>query len=462
MNPINTGRFIRIQRKKLNLSQSALAAMLFVEPQTVSKWERGLGMPDYDNLDKLREIFACSLSDILEPVFDDAEDAEEDTNADISTNLPVLVGIIEGSDEDSGKDGRRRFSIFDFLNKKKIKSILERMFGYEYANTYNESFLFKNLFRKRKKEEYESTLTQGMFRDSMGHETIGLEAPWLYARLFLFLLVCTGIAFVAAICGSPMPFVIMGGLCSVFPLMMFLFESNFARNLSITDVLGMFTLGGLASIVLAMLNPVQFPWNEVVSAVIFAPVFEEIFKAAISVIFIARIKPKNMITGLLIGFSVGAGFSFFENIHYAYNIAIEGAMEGGVFYAVVGPVINIIVRTVSDFFASHHYWTGFFAAVYVLFKESTAFSFRELFNWRVLLALASSITLHATWNGAAYINVPVLPQIMMLAVCVLSVLSLIILINVGVAQSRIMGIWESYRTDKEDEGAENEPTESVS
>ena len=65
MNPINTGRFIRMQRKKLNLSQSALAAMLFVEPQTVSKWERGLGMPDYDNLDKLREIFACSLSDIL-------------------------------------------------------------------------------------------------------------------------------------------------------------------------------------------------------------------------------------------------------------------------------------------------------------------------------------------------------------------------------------------------------------
>lgn len=454
-NPKNTGRFIRLERKKLNFSQSALAEKLYVEPQTVSKWERGLGMPGYENLDKLSEIFGCSISDILEPVFDEEEASPDLEINDTVTNLPVLVGIIEDNDKDNKGNGEQhKFSIFDLLSHKKIKAILERMFGYEYANTYNERFLFKNLLKKRKKEEYESTVTQGMFRNSVDHEVIGLEAPWLYARLFLFLLICAGVAFVAALCGSPMPFVIMGGLCSAMPLMMFLFESNFARNLSIIDVLGMFAFGGLASIAMALTNPIDTPWNEVISTVIFAPVFEEIFKAIISVIFIARVKPKNLITGLLIGFSIGAGFSFFENVHYAYNIAVEWAYEGDMFMALYGPVFNIVARTVSDFFMGHHYWTGIFSAVYVLFKKSTAFSVKELFDWRVLLALASSMLLHATWNGSACIDIPVLPEVMQIFVCICSVTALIVLINVGIAQTRIMGIWENYRTDKEDESAE--------
>ena len=80
MNPIDTGRFIREQRKKLNLSQSKLAEMLCVEPQTVSKWERGLGMPDYDNVNRLKEIFGCTLSEILEPTFEEEAENNEASN----------------------------------------------------------------------------------------------------------------------------------------------------------------------------------------------------------------------------------------------------------------------------------------------------------------------------------------------------------------------------------------------
>ena len=76
MDAIKTGHFIREQRKKLGLSQLKLAEMLYVEPQTISKWERGLGMPDYDNVERLKEIFGCSLSDILEPT-DEGEDLVE-------------------------------------------------------------------------------------------------------------------------------------------------------------------------------------------------------------------------------------------------------------------------------------------------------------------------------------------------------------------------------------------------
>ncbi len=452
MNPIQTGRFIRQQRQRLNLSQSKLAEMLCVEPQTVSKWERGLGMPDYDNIDKLREIFGCTLSEILEPCFEDEGDsaAEDERNEGSETNLPVIIEVI-GEEERNSK--KRSFRILDFLSKKKIKELLERMFGYEYANTYNESFLFKNVLKRRSKEQYETTLTQGMFRGKTSHSVIGLEAPWLYLKLFFFLLICAGIAFIPAAMGLPMPFVIIGGLFSALPLMMFLFESNFARNLSLVDVLGMFTVGGLCSIALTLITTPTYPIGKFLSSVVLAPVIEELAKALLVVIFVAKAKPKNMLTGLLIGFSVGAGFSFFENIHYAYNISILGAFTGDVEFMLYGPIGNIILRTLNDFVMGHHYWTAIFGAVYVLFKKKAEFNLGELFQGKVLLSLLFSMLLHATWNGSSFLSIPFFPFLLQTLVCVLSVTSLIVLINIGIAQARILGILEDYQNEHSDKGA---------
>lgn len=452
MNPIDTGRFIRIQRKKLNLSQSKLAEMLCVEPQTVSKWERGLGMPDYDNIDRLREIFGCTLSEILEPCFEEEEEAKLPEAAEEKqevTNLPILVEIIDDKGENQNK--KKQFRFFDFLNKKKMKSILERMFGYEYANTYNEKFLFKNLFKKRTREECETTLTQGMFRNRMNHNVIGIEAPWLYLRMFFFMLICTGIAFALALVGSPIPFVMVGGLCSALPLMMFLFESNFARNLSIIDVLKMFAIGGLGSIVLTLFLQISSA-DDIVNTVVIAPIFEEICKAIMVVIFVAKIKPTNMLTGLLIGFSVGSGFSFFENVLYGFNNYIYALLiSGDEVIAASESIGTIVIRTASDFLKGHHYWTGIFGAIYVLFKKKANFDIKELLQWRVILALLFSISLHAMWNGAASMNIRILPFIMRCLVYVGSVGSVIMLINVGIAQTRILGIWEDYRSEHKEE-----------
>jgi len=455
MNPIDTGRFIREQRKKLNLSQSKLAEMLCVEPQTVSKWERGLGMPDYDNVNRLREIFGCTLSEILEPTFDeelentDAEKIEPSVESTV-TNLPVLVEIINDKEEKSDK---KSFGIFDFLNKKKIKSILEKMFGYEYANTYNEKFLFKNVFKKRTREECETTLTQGMFKNKMNHSVIGIEAPWLYMRLFFFMLLCTGISLLYSIFASPMPLIIFGGLFSALPLLMFLFESNFARNLSILDIGKMFAVGGLCSIILTFLfSDVISSSNTVVNTVVLAPITEEICKAILMVYFASKIKPTNMLTGLLIGFSVGAGFSFFENIEYAFYGYFTSLLENtNMFMAGVTSSVTIIYRTILDFFSGHHYWTAIFGGVYVLFKKKSEFDIEELFQWRVMLALLFSICLHAMCNGSAIMDIPLLPYVLKIIIGVLSVGTLIILINVGIAQTRILGIWEDYRSEHKEE-----------
>ena len=447
MNPILTGRFIRVKRKSLGLSQSKLAEMLCVEPQTVSKWERGLGMPDYDNLDRLREILDCSLSDILEPSADslgESSSADPSEEKESVASLPIPFEPLDGAHPRK----KRGFGFFDFLSSRKIKALLEKMFGYEYANTYNEKFLFKDLFRRRSREECETTLTQGMFRGKMNSKRIGIEAPWLYMSLFLFLLLCSGISLLTAFVGIPMPFIVIGGLFSVLPLLMFLFESNFARNLSIVDVLKMVTIGGLCSILLTLFAGIAFPSDGVLYTVVGAPILEELCKALVVVFFISRCRSTNMLTGLLIGFSVGAGFTFFENLHYAYMVALGGAaVTGDLSLAISDSIFTIVLRTLYDFAMGHHYWTGTFGAIYVLFKKKSEFAFEDLLNWRVLLALLGSILLHVTWNGSSVMPLPILPTVMRLFVCVASVTILLVLINVGIAQTRVLGIWQDYRSE---------------
>lgn len=52
-------------RKTKGLSQEELAVRLNVVRQTISKWEKGLSVPDADMLIKIAEIFEIPVSEIL-------------------------------------------------------------------------------------------------------------------------------------------------------------------------------------------------------------------------------------------------------------------------------------------------------------------------------------------------------------------------------------------------------------
>jgi RsiW-degrading membrane proteinase PrsW (M82 family) len=289
-----------------------------------------------------------------------------------------------------------------------------------------------------------------MFKNKTSHSVIGIEAPWLYLRVLFFMLMCTGIAAVASLFGITMPFVIIGSLCSVLPLMIFLFESNFARNLSIIDVLKMFAIGGLGSICLVAITNIMYEAiDETIVTVVFAPLLEEICKAFMVIYLVSKIKPTNMITGLLIGFSVGAGFSFFENVQYGTSSYLSGLIEYG--DGAVESMVTIAHRTIVEFLMGHHYWTGIFGAVYVLFKKDTKYNTNDLFQWKVMAALAFSIALHMMWNGSYMMDILIIPSIIRILVGALSVGALIILIDIGITQTRLFGIWRDYQSERKEE-----------
>ena len=59
------GKYIAEKRQKNNFTQESLAEKLDISNRAVSKWERGICLPDSDNMAKLCELFDESFDDIL-------------------------------------------------------------------------------------------------------------------------------------------------------------------------------------------------------------------------------------------------------------------------------------------------------------------------------------------------------------------------------------------------------------
>lgn len=65
MNQEKVGQFIKDIRKKNNLTQKELATMLNVTHQAVSKWERGINVPDIAIIIDISKQFNIDVSEIL-------------------------------------------------------------------------------------------------------------------------------------------------------------------------------------------------------------------------------------------------------------------------------------------------------------------------------------------------------------------------------------------------------------
>ena len=65
MDQVKIGKFIAERRKGVNLSQAQLAEKLCITDRAVSKWERGLTMPDSSIMLELCTILKITVNDLL-------------------------------------------------------------------------------------------------------------------------------------------------------------------------------------------------------------------------------------------------------------------------------------------------------------------------------------------------------------------------------------------------------------
>lgn len=79
MDLIKIGKFISECRKNKKLTQEGLAEKLYVTDRAVSKWERGLSLPDAGKMTDLCEILGISVNELLNGEVIDVKDYNKKT-----------------------------------------------------------------------------------------------------------------------------------------------------------------------------------------------------------------------------------------------------------------------------------------------------------------------------------------------------------------------------------------------
>lgn len=84
------GSFIATQRKELGLTQSELAEKLHVTDKAISRWERGIGLPDINTIEPLAEALNVSVLEVMKAELVGDAITEQDTTSVIK-NVFELV-----------------------------------------------------------------------------------------------------------------------------------------------------------------------------------------------------------------------------------------------------------------------------------------------------------------------------------------------------------------------------------
>jgi transcriptional regulator with XRE-family HTH domain/DNA-directed RNA polymerase subunit RPC12/RpoP len=79
MDLIKIGKFIADCRKEKKITQEQLAAKLYITDRAVSKWERGLSLPDADKMLDLCNILDINVNELLNGEKIDMKDYEKKT-----------------------------------------------------------------------------------------------------------------------------------------------------------------------------------------------------------------------------------------------------------------------------------------------------------------------------------------------------------------------------------------------
>ena len=107
MDQIKIGKFIAERRKKTNLTQMQLAEKLNITDKAVSKWERGIAMPDSSIMLELCDILQITVNDLLsgevtamengdkknEKILLDLAKEVEQKNKTIWVNMWIIMGV---------------------------------------------------------------------------------------------------------------------------------------------------------------------------------------------------------------------------------------------------------------------------------------------------------------------------------------------------------------------------------
>ncbi len=291
------------------------------------------------------------------------------------------------------------------LKKKSVSNIinggLDKITGAKGGNYVTFKDLFKNTFKKHTEEDMDDVFVCGSKETTPDIKNIDPKkaSAWVYLRIFIFFLIAYIPMYIGYVNYNNANFlpgwIMIAAFAVPVTVLIFFFEINLFRNVPLYKVLEYFIIGGVMSLILAILYfDIPFFAKNATTTTYFGAMMigliEEVAKAAIVAIFLFRSKKKNYIlNGLLIGAAVGAGFAAFETagyiLRYGLNYGLNQMIEVIKLRAVLAP-------------GGHVAWAAIEGAGLMYVAGFEKLNKKHVNDTRFFIICAIPIILHGIWD----------------------------------------------------------------
>jgi RsiW-degrading membrane proteinase PrsW (M82 family) len=269
--------------------------------------------------------------------------------------------------------------------------------GVEKIQGFSVGQMFSEVLRRRTPEEVEEYFTVGTSVTTPPLAAIDTNwpRPWAFARAFLFSLA----AYALLVYGyrefeNPyfLPgIIVLGSIAFPLAILVFFFEMNVVRNISVYRLFRLVVFGGIFSLVISLFG---FRYTNLSSwmGAMSAGIVEEAGKLIAVAVIAHRGRYRGTLNGLLIGAAVGTGFSVFETMGY---VMIQGLEQFG-----VNGMFEIITRRGwLNLLGDHALWTGMVGAALWRVSGDQPFRWEMLKDTRFVRVFALAIALHMINNA---------------------------------------------------------------
>ena len=229
-----------------------------------------------------------------------------------------------------------------------------------------------------------------------------------------------------------LPGLIMTGSVAVpFALLIFFFEANVPRNISLYQVIKLVLLGGLMSIIISLFF---FRWTGLSSwlGAAAAGIVEETGKALALLLVVTKSRYRWTLNGLLLGAAVGTGFAVFESAGYALDFGLRDDS-----FQTIKDII--LSRGLLSVVGGHTLWTGLVGAALWRVRGTRKFTPAMFFDARFLRVFVIAVGVHMVWNSP--LHLPAYGKHILLGVLVWFLI--IEMINAGLKEVKVAQIEEA-------------------
>lgn len=322
---------------------------------------------------------------------------------------------------------------FSPITKKSIHSHFSSIIGLDELKDFKLKHIFSYVFKKHTFSEMEEQLVTGTTRNTPALTEIEAEwaRPWLFSRLLAIALIVSFLLLIGfRTFGNPKllaDLIFVGSFAVPLATLVFFLEMNAPRNISIFVVIALVFLGGVASLLIALVFFRNLEFVTSTFGAAGAALLEEPAKLLIVILLFGKsLRHRWILNGLLLGAAIGTGFGAFESAGYAFEQTMQYGPDAG--------IDNIILRGLLAPFM-HVIWTANAAAALWMVKGEKKFEWNMIGSPRFLRVFASSVLLHFIWNSNfTLIPLPLIYDVKFLLLGFISWFIAFMLIQAGLKQ----------------------------